>query len=71
MVRNFDNRIEVATPIIDAGIQAQLRKMLEIQLSDNVKARIIGPGEQNKYKKTDGPAIRSQVEIYNYLKEQG
>jgi polyphosphate kinase len=70
MVRNFDNRIEVATPIHDPEIQEQLRKMLEIQLSDNVKARLIGPGEQNKYKKTSGPAIRSQVEIYNYLKEQ-
>ena len=70
MVRNFDNRIEVATPIYDSEIQGQLRKMLEIQLSDNVKARIIGPNEQNKYKKTSGPPIRSQVEIYNYLKDQ-
>ena len=68
MVRNFDNRIEVATPILDPEIREQLRKMLEIQLSDNVKARIIGPGEQNKYKITEGPAIRSQAEIYNYLK---
>ncbi len=70
MVRNFDNRIEVATPIHDRGIQEQLRTMLDIQLSDNVKARVIGPDEQNKYKKTRGPLIRSQVEIYNYLKEQ-
>ena len=68
MVRNFDNRIEVATPILDPEIREQLRKMLEIQLSDNVKARIIGPGEQNKYKITEGRAIRSQAEIYNYLK---
>ena len=70
MVRNFDNRIEIATPILDPGIKELLRKILEIQLSDNVKARIISQGEQNQYKKTAGPAIRSQVEIYNYLKEQ-
>jgi len=44
--------------------------MLEIQLSDNVKARIIGHEVQNKYKKTAGPQIRSQVEIYNYLKKE-
>ncbi len=69
MVRNFDNRIEVATPIYDPGIREQLRKMLDLQLADNVKARVIGPQEQNKYKKTRGAAIRSQVEIYNYLKE--
>ncbi len=70
MVRNFDNRIEVATPVIDPEIREQLRKTLEIQLSDNVKARLIGNGVQNKYKKTGGPAVRSQVEIYNYLKRQ-
>jgi len=68
MVRNFDNRIEVATPIVDPEIQQFLMKMLDIQLSDNVKARIIGPEVQNNYKKTSGPKIRSQVEIYNYLK---
>jgi polyphosphate kinase len=70
MVRNFDNRIEVATPVNDPGIQEQLKRILDIQMSDNVKARIIGPNKQNQYKKTAGPAIRSQVEIYNYLKEQ-
>jgi polyphosphate kinase len=69
MVRNFDNRIEVATPILDPGIREHLRRILEIQLSDNVKARVIGNGVQNVYKKTDGPPIRSQAEIYNYLKE--
>jgi polyphosphate kinase len=68
MVRNLNNRIEVATPIFDPEIQQQLRKMLDIQLSDNVKARLIGPDIQNQYKKTPGPKIRSQVEIYNYLK---
>ncbi|MFZ4521096.1 MAG: RNA degradosome polyphosphate kinase, partial [Bacteroidales bacterium] len=70
MVRNFDNRIEVATPIFDPEIRAQLCKMLDLQLSDNVKARVIGPDKQNEYKKTDGPEIRSQLEIYNYLKKQ-
>jgi len=69
MVRNFDNRIEVATPVTDPEIQGQLKKMLELQLADNVKARVIGQGEQNRYKKTGGAARRSQVEIYKYLKE--
>jgi len=44
--------------------------MLKIQLSDNVKARIIGPGEANKYKKTNGAIVRSQIEIYNYFKKK-
>ncbi|MEI7982402.1 MAG: polyphosphate kinase 1, partial [Bacteroidota bacterium] len=70
MIRNFDNRIEVATPVYDPGIREELRSMLEIQLSDNVKARVIGNGKANQYKRSEGPAIRSQVEIYNHLKEQ-
>jgi polyphosphate kinase len=69
MVRNFDNRIEVATPILDVEIQWQLKKMLELQLADNVKARILGSSEPNQYKTNDGPPVRSQTEIYNYLKK--
>lgn len=70
MVRNFDNRIEVATPVYDPGIKARLQRILDIQLADNVKARLIGPGEQNRYRQISGPEIRSQVEIYRYLKEE-
>ncbi len=70
MVRNFDNRIEVACPIYDKEIRKELSDMLNIQLNDNVKARIIGPGEANKYKKTGKIKIRSQIEIYNYLKKK-
>jgi polyphosphate kinase len=68
MVRNFDNRIEVATPVNDPGIREQLRRILEIQWCDNVKARVIGPAEQNLYRKSERPPFRSQVETYNYLK---
>ncbi len=68
MMRNFDNRIEVACPIYDKGIQQELRTMLDIQLSDNVKARIIDAEHPNRYKVTTGKSVRSQTEIYNYLK---
>jgi polyphosphate kinase len=70
MVRNFDNRIEVACPIYDKEIQNEILDMLNIQLTDNVKARIIGPGEANQYKQTRGATVRSQLEIYNYLKRK-
>lgn len=70
MIRNFDNRIEVACPVYDKTIQKELMKMLIIQLSDNVKARIIAKNQVNPYKKDDGPPIRSQLEIYNYFEEK-
>ncbi len=69
MIRNLDNRIEVACPILDKGIQQELKTMLFIQLKDNTKARIVNHEEPNFYKDRDKlPRIRSQVEIYNYLK---
>jgi len=68
MIRNFDNRIEVACPIKDKEIQTELWTMLQIQLADNIKARIIGPDLPNIYKKANDRPVRSQVEIYKYLK---
>lgn len=69
MVRNLDNRIEVACPVLDKGIQQELKTMLLIQLKDNTKARIVNHEEPNFYKDRDKlPRLRSQMEIYNYLK---
>jgi polyphosphate kinase len=70
MVRNLDNRIEVARPVYDKGIQLELKTMLKIQLKDNTKARIVNHDIPNTYKDKDKlPILRSQVEIYKYLKE--
>ncbi len=44
--------------------------MLQIQLSDNVKSRIINDGEVNRYKPAFGPAVRSQEKIYQYFAEK-
>lgn len=68
MVRNLDNRIEVTTPIFDKEIQKELKDMLTIQLADNCKARNIDKDMSNSYYKNGEPTLRSQEEIYNYLK---
>ncbi|MFH1296590.1 MAG: polyphosphate kinase 1 [Bacteroidota bacterium] len=67
MVRNFDNRIEVACPIYDKAIQEELWQMLQIQLSDNTKARLLGEGKPNAYRRIRGPQVRSQLAIYDHL----
>jgi len=68
MVRNLDHRVEATCPIFDDNIKKMLRTILEIQLRDNVKARILDNELSNKYV-TDNSLekVRSQVEIYNYL----
>jgi len=68
MVRNIDHRVEAACPIVDKQIQHELKEILNIQLGDNVKARILDNHLSNEYVSTDGSKkIRSQIETYNYL----
>jgi polyphosphate kinase len=68
MVRNIDHRIEAACPVLDKEIQQELKDILGIQLSDNVKARILDNELSNEYVIRDNDKkIRSQIETYNYL----
>ncbi|MCF4101601.1 polyphosphate kinase 1 [Gillisia sp. M10.2A] len=70
MTRNLDRRIEVISPILDEDIAQEFKDILHIQLSDNVKARIQDSEENNYYvkQKAGEKKIRSQYEIYEYLK---
>jgi polyphosphate kinase len=71
MTRNLDTRIEVACPVYDPEIQKELRTMLNIQLKDNVKARIIDAEQNNQYKQsTNNKKIRSQIELWNYYRKK-
>ena len=72
MTRNLDRRIEVIAPIYDPDIAQEFRDILNIQLADNVKARIQDPEESNTYvaQQAGEKPIRSQVEIHRYLKKK-
>ena len=69
MVRNLDHRVEAACPIYDATIQQELIDIVNIQLSENVKGRILDNEQKNEYvkRKEHEPALRSQLLIYDYL----
>jgi len=69
MKRNLSRRIEVAFPIYDAQIKNEIKTYLNIQLEDNVKARIIDEKQKNEYfSGNPDKKIRSQIEIYNAAK---
>jgi polyphosphate kinase len=71
MVRNLDHRIEVACPIIDESIKKELIEILDIQLQDNIKARILNNEQNNVYvNPRNTKKVRSQVEIYQYLNKK-
>jgi polyphosphate kinase len=69
MERNMDRRIEVAFPILDEALRAEVMRYLDMQWADNVKARIIDAKQVNAYRKRKkhAPAVRSQHDWYQQL----
>jgi len=68
MVRNLDHRIETTLPLTRGVNKKELKDMLAIQLSDNVKARILDNTLSNHYVSAKGKKrVRSQIATYNYL----
>ena len=71
MTRNLDRRIEVACPVFDKTIQKELKDMINIQLKDNVKARIIDAEQENQYIVAEpDEKYRSQSELYKYYQQK-
>jgi polyphosphate kinase len=65
MPRNLDHRVEIAFPILMAPLQARVREVLDTQLADNVKARIILPdGRSERINAAGMPPVRSQERLY-------
>ncbi len=68
MVRNIDHRVEAACPIFEKEIQQEIKDILQIQLSDNIKARKLDNEMSNQYvNPRNRKKVRSQIETYNYL----
>ncbi len=71
MERNLHRRVEVACPIYDRDIQKTIRKILELQLLDNTKARLQSHKNLNTYKETNSEtSVRCQNDIYRFIREQ-
>lgn len=73
MPRNLNRRFEVACPVYNTEIQTELKEMLNIQLKDNSKARILEPELLNEYnpgEEGDGQVYRAQEDYYNYIRNK-
>lgn len=70
MERNLERRIEVAFPVRDGRLRSIVLDVLDLQLRDNVRARSLAvEAENGLVAGGDGPAIRSQFEIYRMLRD--
>jgi polyphosphate kinase len=70
MKRNLTRRIECVFPIYDHALKQELIDILNIQLTDNVKACLIDENMQNVRIRNEQPELRSQLAIYEYFKEK-
>ncbi|WP_075342165.1 polyphosphate kinase 1 [Tenacibaculum agarivorans] len=69
MTRNLDHRIEVVTPITDVDIKLKIKEIINLQWSDQTKARIIDQDQNNIYVRTEeNYENSSQHKIYEFLK---
>jgi polyphosphate kinase len=71
MERNLSRRIEVAFPVYDEKLKAEIIDFVNLQWKDNVKARVINRLQNNTYRKSESKTkVRSQVAFYEYLKSK-
>ena len=66
MTRNLDRRVEVAFPLLDEAIRAEVRTLLDLERADNVKARDF----ENRFIEPapGAPLVRAQEATYQQLK---
>lgn len=70
MSRNIYRRIEVCFPIFNEEIKQELKKLLSLQLQDNVQAVYIDDEMNNIPVPIEGDLVQSQHAIYQYLKNK-
>lgn len=70
MTRNLSYRVETAFPIYDSELKEQIREYINLQLMDNVKARMLDKDLSNTYYRNGSLAIRSQRETYYFIKRE-
>lgn len=60
MTRNTDKRVEIAAPVLDRGIADRIVGILQLMLSDNVKARKLCPDGKYRRVETLGDPVDAQ-----------
>lgn len=63
MTRNLQRRVEIACPIWDPEIRAQLGEILDLQLRDNAKASFLQPSGTYLRKEAQAVRVDSQEEL--------
>jgi polyphosphate kinase len=70
MTRNLNRRVEVVFPIFNEAIQTEIRAIVDLQMQDNVDARVLDLELTNRHRPLQGRAICSQMETYRLLRDR-
>lgn len=70
MNRNLNYRVETAFPVYNPKLREEIRDYINLQLADNVKARMLDEQLSNAYHRNGSLAIRSQRETYFMIKRK-
>ena len=66
MPRNLDRRVEITFPVLDPSVRAKVRHILEVELEDTVRARIMKMDESGQYERIDkrGKVLVDSQEVF-------
>jgi polyphosphate kinase len=71
MSRNLNRRIEVIFPIYNRNIKQEIFDLIDLQLKDNTKARLIDEEQKNNYvNNRSTKKVQAQLATYHYLKNK-
>lgn len=69
MTRNLSYRVETTFPVYDVELKDKILEILDLQLADNVKARLLSDQQANPYYRGGSDlSIRSQEATYHLIK---
>lgn len=70
MPRNLDRRVEIVFPVLDEELKSKALHILEVELADNVKARVMQPdGEYEKLDRRGKLMVNSQEQFCREAEE--
>ena len=67
MARNLDRRVEIAFPVLEPALQAVIREILDIQLADTVKGRVLLADGRSRRRAAAEHPLRSQERLYEIV----
>jgi polyphosphate kinase len=72
MKRNLYRRVEVGFPVYHPTIKNEIKRLIELQLSDNIKACFLDQDSVNRYvtDTKNSKKVRSQQDFYYWLKKE-